>query len=517
MSGPETELEKMSLKLQEMEEALQKSESRYQALFRDNPTMIVTLDADLTMLTVNPICACQLGYKIAELEGRSVLMLFHEDDRQAVIEQLRKCLHNPDQVFRWQFRKIRKDGELLWVEETAQAIHDLSGNLNLLVVCQDITERKQMEEDLRESEERFRATFNQAAVGIGHVAPDGRWLRINQKYCDVVGYTEEEFNSLTIKDITHPDDLETSMQHYQLLLEGKLENYSLEKRYIRKDGSTIWVNLTASMVFGANGKPIFAVGVVEDISKRKRAEEEIRRLNESLAARAAELEEVNRELEAFNYTVAHDLRNPLNIISSYCQVFKESCDDKIDEKCRRYIQETYNGTLRMNRLIEALLNFSHMAHAKLNRESVNLSNMTKEIAEELKGTEAARRVTFLISDGEIADGDANLLRVLLANMLGNAWKYTALREEAIIEFGATEINGVPVYFVRDNGSGFDMADADKLFSPFQRLPGAEECRGFGIGLATVERIIRRHGGRVWAEGEPGKGATFYFTFSADRV
>jgi PAS domain S-box-containing protein len=743
-----------------VEDALRFSEARYRTLFHDNPTMIVTLAADLTVLTVNPFCASQLGYTTDELEGQPVLKLFHEDDRPAVAEQLRRCLQNPNQVKHWQFRKIRKNGDLLWVEETAQAIYDLSGALNILVVCQDITERKHLEDELKQtsmqnelilasagegiigldlegnqsfvnaaaatmlgydvnelvgihshsiwhyarpdgshyheekcpvyaaykdgtvhsgeemflrkdgtflpvqftsrpiitdgkitgavltfnditerkrseevleqSEERFRATFNQAAVGIGHVTPDGRWLRINQKYCDVVGYTEEEIKALTIQGITHPDDLETSMQHYQLLLEGKLDNYSLEKRYIRKDGSTIWVNITASMVFDDGGNPMFAIGVVEDISRRKRAEEErdwvykysldmlcvagfdgyfkrvspsfekilgwseaellstsifdfihpdnleatcqefksleggkqainfenryrckdgsykwlswhshpmienkliigvarditerkrvekdIERLNADLEARAVDLEYVNQELEAFNYTVAHDLRNPLNVISSYCQVFTELCGDKLDEQCLRYIQETYNGTLRMNLLIETLLNFSRLSHAELNRESVDLSSMANEVAGELKGSEAARRVDFHIADGMVADGDANLLRVALANLLGNAWKYTATREEALIEFGTQEIDGKPVYYVRDNGSGFDNAAAEKIFAPFQRLPGAEEYRGFGIGLATVERIIRRHGGRVCAEGEPGKGATFWFTLSTD--
>jgi len=752
-----------------VEDALRFSEKRYRALFHDNPTMIVTLDADLKMLSVNPFCAGQLGYTIDELEGQPVLMLFLEDDRPAVAEQLRRCLLTPNQVKHWQFRKIRKDGGLLWVEETAQAIYDLSGALNILVVCQDVTERKRLEDELKktsmlnelilasagegiigldlegnqtfvnasaaamlgygvnelvgkhshsmwhsalpdgshyhqekcpvyaayidgtihsgeemflrkdgtffpaqftsrpiysdekivgavltfnditerkrseealqQSEERFRATFNQAAVGIGHVTPDGRWLRINQKYCDIVGYTEEEIKALTIKDITHPDDQETSMQHYQLLLEGKLDNYSLEKRYIRKDGSTVWVNITAYMVFDAGGNPLFAVGVAEDISKRKRAEKErdwvykysldmlcvagfdgyfrrvspsfekilgwseaellstsifeiihpddleatcqefkslegdkqaidfenryrckdgsykwlswnshpmienkliigvarditerkrvnkdIERLNADLATRAAdleaanlELEAANLELEAFNYTVAHDLRNPLNIISSYCQVFKELCGDKLDEQCMRYIHETYEGTLRMNGLIEALLNFSRLAHVDLNRDSVDLSSMARDVAVELKGSESSRRVEIRIADGIGVDGDENLLRVVLTNLLGNAWKYTATREQALIEFGAQEIDGQPVYYVRDNGSGFDNAAAEKIFAPFQRLPGAEVCRGFGIGLATVERIIRRHGGRVCAEGVPGKGATFYFTLSADRV
>jgi light-regulated signal transduction histidine kinase (bacteriophytochrome) len=168
----------------------------------------------------------------------------------------------------------------------------------------------------------------------------------------------------------------------------------------------------------------------------------------------------------------------------------------------------------MNRLIEALLQFSRLAHAELKRDRVDLSRMAEEVAWELKATGPDRPVTFRLAEGIRVDGDANLLRVVLTNLLGNAWKYTATQKEAIIEFAVTELDGRPFFLIRDNGNGFDMANADKLFVPFQRLPGAEECRGFGIGLATVERIIRRHGGQVWAEGAIGKGSTFYFTLQS---
>jgi signal transduction histidine kinase len=245
--------------------------------------------------------------------------------------------------------------------------------------------------------------------------------------------------------------------------------------------------------------------------RRTRAEEEIKRLNTDLAARAAELQDANQELEAFNYTVAHDLRKPLTVINGYCQALREMCIDKLGEECKGYLREAYDGTWRMNRLIDALLNFSRLAHVEMCRKTVDLSAMAHEIAGETKLAEPERRVTFLIADGVSANGDANLLRVVLDNLFSNAWKYTGTREEGIIEFGVTEIDGMPACFVRDNGPGFEIADAEKLFVPFQCLTGAEEFRGFGIGLATVARIVRNHGGRVWAEGEPGKGATFYFT------
>jgi signal transduction histidine kinase len=171
----------------------------------------------------------------------------------------------------------------------------------------------------------------------------------------------------------------------------------------------------------------------------------------------------------------------------------------------------------MNRLIEALLNFSRMGHVEPRRDMIDLCTLAREVVMNLKLTEPERQVDFRIADGIVANADANLIRVVLDNLLGNVWKYTGMRKEVKIAFGVNDIDGVPVYFVRDNGAGFNKADAGKLFVPFQRLPGAEEFKGFGIGLATVERIIRRHGGGVWAEGEPGKGATFYFTLSGDRT
>jgi light-regulated signal transduction histidine kinase (bacteriophytochrome) len=233
--------------------------------------------------------------------------------------------------------------------------------------------------------------------------------------------------------------------------------------------------------------------------------------------KSIDLETANRELEAFNYTVAHDLRKPLTVINGSCQIIREMYGDKVDEKCKSYLQEAYDGTLNMNRLIDVLLNFSRMGHVEPRREAFDFSAMAHEVAAGLKLAEPERQVTFLIADGVSAEGDASLLRVVLDNLLGNALKYTGMREEAVIEFGTKKVDKRPAYYVRDNGTGFDMADADKLFIPFQRLPGAVECKGFGIGLATVERIIVRHGGQVWAEGEAGKGAIFYFTLSAAGV
>ncbi len=270
-------------------------------------------------------------------------------------------------------------------------------------------------------------------------------------------------------------------------------------------------------VHSKSGDIILNVITMRDISERKFAEEEIARLNLSLVARAAELEGANQELETFNYTVAHDLRTPLNTLSLSCQAIEMMCNDRLDEEFKGYVRNIYNSTLQMNELIDALLTFSRMGHVEPHRDKIELSVLAQEVVTMLQKAEPERQVDFRISDGIEAIGDAHLLWVVLNNLLGNAWKYTVRQEKAVIEFGARDIDGELTYFVRDNGDGFDKVQAAKLFVPFQRLPGAETCKGFGIGLATVERIIKKHGGKVWAEGEPGKGATFFFTLAANRA
>jgi PAS domain S-box-containing protein len=247
-----------------------------------------------------------------------------------------------------------------------------------------------------------------------------------------------------------------------------------------------------------------------DISDRRQLEENLNILHADLADHAAQLEEANIELEAFNYSVSHDLRTPLAAINGYSQVIQELCGAVLDEQCKEYVREMYEGTLRMGRLIDTLLDFSRVTRVEIRRDKVDLSKMAEEVALELKLAEPERRVTFRIAAGITADGDKNLLRVVLDNLIGNAWKYTGKREETVIEFGVTAVDGRPACFIRDNGPGFEMADAGKLFMPFQRLPG-NDVEGHGIGLATVERVVKRHGGRVWAKGERGKGATFFFT------
>lgn len=365
---------------------------------------------------------------------------------------------------------------------------------------------------LRESEERFRLLVTATSDIVYRMNPD--WSEMRQLHGkDFIADTEEP-NHNWLEQYIHPDDQPHVMMAINEAIRTKC-TFELEHRVIRVDGTLGWTFSRAIPMLDAKGEIFEWFGAASDITGRKQVEVALKILNEDLerqvVERAAELEAINLELEAFNYSAAHDLRQPLNQIALYSQTLEMQCGDNISDECLSYIRGIYNSNLRMNRLIETLLNFSRMAHSQPKRQSVDLCEMVHELAMALKQSDSERQVCFQIADGITAKADPDLMWVVLDNLLGNAWKYTSTREQAIIEFGSTDIDGKMVYFIRDNGIGFDKAVADKLFVPFQRLPGAEAFKGFGIGLATVERIIRRHGGSIWADGEPEKGATFYFT------
>lgn len=274
--------------------------------------------------------------------------------------------------------------------------------------------------------------------------------------------------------------------------------------------SLFFILTTAVLVFFSrvNGE------LKREIVERTRAEEEARRANAELeqrvAERTAELEAVNRELESFNYSVSHDLRNPLTSIDGFGRILLEDYGPRLDDKGRGYMERILMAGKRMNRLIESMLSLARLGREEIRREPVDLSDMVSKVFEEFRFRYPERNVVATIAEGVMVNGDRRLMRVVVENLMGNAWKYTGGKESASIEFGTCELRGEKVHYIRDNGAGFDMARAHRLFTPFERLHSTNEFEGNGIGLATVRRIIERHGGRIWAEAKTGEGATFYF-------
>jgi PAS domain S-box-containing protein len=371
------------------------------------------------------------------------------------------------------------------------------------------------QETLRENEKKYRIVADNTYDWEFWLSPEQRFLYSSPSCERITGIDAAEFLASPdlLGSIIHPDDREKYLDHRKQV--GKNHGlHTLEFRIVRADdGEVRWISHLCHPVYDDEGTYLGTRGSNRDITERKRIEEQVVTLNRHLADHALELESANRELEAFSYTVSHDLRAPLTHISLCCQVMTTLYCENLDEQCKNYLLEIYHAVARMNQLISSLLDFACISRGELNRETVHLTEMAAAIAADLQSDKTNRQVTFTIAEEIWGHGDANLLRVVLANLLGNAWKYTGKKERAVIEFGATEYEGRRAFFVRDNGAGFDMEQADKLFVAFQRLHSGKEFDGHGIGLATVQRIINRHGGRIWAEGEVGKGATFFFTLN----
>jgi light-regulated signal transduction histidine kinase (bacteriophytochrome) len=283
----------------------------------------------------------------------------------------------------------------------------------------------------------------------------------------------------------------------------RLEPFETVRR--RKDGRLIDVSVTISPICDSRGAVVGTSKVARDISDRKRAEHALAKAKEAA-------ETASREFEAFSYSVAHDLRAPLRGIDGFSQALLEDYADKLDAEGRRYLTRVRESAQHMAQLIESLLMLARVSQSELRSEQVDLSGIARAVAQRLHSAAPKRKVEFVIAEGLSADGDSRLLEIAFENLLDNAWKFTARRDHARIELGCLSQNGSSTFFVRDNGAGFDNAYASKLFGVFQRLHTAAEFDGTGIGLATVERIIRRHGGRIWADGSVDQGATFYFTF-----
>ncbi|TLY16318.1 MAG: PAS domain S-box protein [Nitrospirae bacterium] len=369
---------------------------------------------------------------------------------------------------------------------------------------------------VQQSEERFRLFVEQVQdYAIILLDSEGLVQTWNAGAQRVTGYAAAEIIGQSMICLFTQEDRAAGKRETLLQTARTAGRVEDEGWRVRKDGSRFWANVVLTALHDEAGQLQGFANVTRDLTERKRADEEIHRLNAALEQRVlertAQLEAANKELESFSYSVSHDLRAPLRSIDGFSLALLEDLGDKVGLQGKDYLRRVRDATQRMGQLIDDLLNLARVTREEMRREPVDLSALARSIATDLKRTQPDRQVAFAIADGLVANGDAHLLRVALENLLGNAWKFTSKRPRTRIEFGVDKQNGTPAYFVRDDGAGFDMAYSGKLFGAFQRLHSNKEFEGTGIGLATVKRVIRRHGGRVWAESSVGQGATFYFT------
>lgn len=489
------------------EERLRESEARYRFLINSADFTIALYDKSGILMVANKTFAQYLGKSVDELVGKTIEELFPgkpdvlRERINEVIESGKGCEYK-DLVETVVARR--------WFWSDVQPARDGSGNVfGVQVIGRDITEQKRAEEE----QQKLLAVIENSSDLIGLASLDGKVFYLNEAGRKLVGLESlEEARSKVIFDFVNKDARRLIQKEVMptLLNNGSVRGENRIRHFVTKELFDVEFNVFL-LKSPETGEPSNIAVVIKDISERKRAEDALVNSHRQLERRTNELEAVNEELEAFSYSVSHDLRAPLRHISGYSQALLEDYKDKLDEEGLEYLSSLMRAGEKMGRLIDALLRLSKYTSGELKIESVDLSAGAEDISANLKKSEPKRVVEFIIAEDLVADADAKLIEVVLDNLLRNSWKYTSRIRNPEIEFGISEIEGTRTFFVRDNGAGFDTADAGRLFIPFSRIHNENDFEGTGIGLATVQRIIHRHGGRVWAEGRKGKGATFYFT------
>ena len=384
----------------------------------------------------------------------------------------------------------------------------------LAVTWRDVTSQKDFERTLCNREEMFRRLVESTSVVPWEAdLRSQRFTYVGPRAVSRFGYPEEEWYGEGFwPRILHPDDREQVLDSWLKLPHSRAE-YELEYRLLTRAGEVVWVHDLVSVVIGPEGALLR--GFLVDVTARRKAEEEVRRLNNELESRVADrtrqLASANQELEAFCYSVSHDLRAPLRAIDGFSKALIEDYLERLDAEGQDMLHRVRLASQRMGELIDDLLTLSRVARTTIHSGRINLSEMARTIAAGLHNQAPGRRIDWHVQPNLFVQGDAALLRVVLDNLLGNAFKYTSRHDRARIAFGRRIEDGESVYFVEDDGAGFDPAYAAKLFQPFQRLHRPDEFEGHGVGLATVQRIVHRHGGRIWASGKVEGGATIHFT------
>lgn len=508
---------------------------------RPLPEAICLLDANGHILAANPAAARFLAIDIKTLTNKSLFELV-EDSELKVKQTLRNWSRSPELVP--SPLKVRTgDKQIIACNCYGGLIQTKSGNslaqvlvrferrehfttnftaLNekIILLQREIMVRQRTEQALSKSKAEFEAMFNSITDAVMFVDIDRRIVMNNPAARTIFGYSDEELlgNTTQILYARKQDYLDQGRLRYTS--DAVTQSGSYEARYKRKDGSLFWAETLGTQVKNANGEIIGFIGLVRDISKRKQAEEEIKKhrehLEELVNERTHELQAINKELEAFSYSVSHDLRAPLRAIDGFSEALQEDYTNILDDNGKHLLSRVRKNAHHMAELIDDLLQLSRITRAELKLQQVDLSELAKACIQRLREASPSRIIKVSITPGLNTLGDKTLVSAALENLLNNAWKYTGKNEHASIEFGSLNQNGETVYYIKDNGVGFSMQYYDKLFSAFQRLHKGSDFDGTGIGLATVQRIIHRHGGTIWARSELNKGATFYFTFTPPK-
>lgn len=446
----------------------------------------------------------------------STIAFYRPEDQAMLREALERAIHS-GRSYDLELMLTTARGRTRWVRTIGEAVRERGDIVRVHGNVIDITERKEAEDALRESEEKYRLLAQNTGDLIVAADPDGTWRYVSPSAKTLLGYDVVELVGMRTRDLAHPDDRARVLAEREHVLRTG-EPRSLQLRMSRADGKYVWMEATMAPAKDRAGKIAGLVSILRDVTRRKAAEDELQALNAELEQRVMQrtrdLEAANAELESFAYSVSHDLRAPLRAIDGFSLALLDDHRDNLNEEARAHLDRLRAASQRMGALIDGLLKLSRIGRAALRSERVDLTALAREIASELRAGDPKRDVEIQIQEGLAAQGDPTLLRVVLQNLVENAWKFTGKRAHATIDIGTQPTPAGQAFYVRDNGAGFDPQFAHKLFGAFQRLHTASEFPGSGIGLATVRRIIARHGGTTWATGQPDQGATFFFTIPA---
>ena len=456
-----------------------------------------------------------VGRTREQLQACTFQEITHLDDLTTDLAQVQLLLAGRTQTYSMEKRYLRPDGGVVWVNLTASLVRNPAGEpQHFVAVVEDISERKQAQRKLLESEERFRTMANSMSQLAWIARADGYIYWYNLRWYEYTGTTPEQMEGWGWRSVHDPAVLPKVLENWNGAIEAG-RPFEMEFPLRGADGRFRTFLTRGQPLKDSAGKVMQWFGTNTDVEVMKQAEEKIQRLNAELERRViertAQLEVANQELEAFSYSVSHDLRAPLRAVNGFAGIVLEDFGALLPEEGRGYLQRVRHGSQRMGQLIDDLLAFSRLSRLSLKRQPMNCTSLVQEALEELKPQREGRPVEIRIGELPPCSGDPVLVKQVWVNLLSNAIKYTRDRTPAVVEVGCLMQNGSHVYFVRDNGVGFDMQYANKLFGVFQRLHRADEFEGTGVGLAIVQRIVHRHGGRVWAEAAVEGGATFNFT------
>jgi PAS domain S-box-containing protein len=453
-----------------------------------------------------------LGYPLEEIENRNFAEFIHPDDLQSAINIV-SSIKDQEKAVSFTYRYRAKNGDYKWIEWKSYHKED-----KVFAAARDITERIRIETELRESKEQLRFAFEGSNDGLWDVNIRDAIFFLSPRGCEILGYKPNEVNDVIRNwhNLVFEEDLQESKARLEAHLNGETEIFEVEQRLKMKSGELKWILTRGKLVSrDSEGKPLRITGTHTDITDRKKAENVIKKLNENLESRiqirTQELLNANKELEAFSYSVSHDLRSPLRAVIGYTNILLEDYGNILDEEGKRVCSVISSNAVKMGKLIDDLLAFSRLSRNEMQYTVFEMKELATSVFTELQAQNKNKKIEFKIDNLPRADGDYSMIRQVWFNLISNAIKYTSRCDKPKISVGFTENPNETVYYIRDNGIGFDMQYINKLFGVFQRLHNTRDFEGTGVGLAIVQRIINRHGGHVWAEGKLESGATFYIS------